>query len=675
MDGYITSKEAARKWGISDRRVQILCNEGRINGATKHGWSWAIPDSIDKPKDARNKRRKKWSDKMELTNINGNEENNINILYEKPLPSTRTGALYNAFSYPTKISPETISLFIATHTNPGDTILDTFSGSGTTGLATLLCDKPNDKMLALAKEYGLNPKWGPRKAILHEISTLGAFIADTMCNPPEPKEFEEAANDLLRQANQKVGQLWMATDEDGNQASIRYAVWSDILKCPNCGHEITFWDAVVNQQPLKIESDFKCKQCSNIVLVEDAERVLETVYDEVLDKQVTRKKRVIVRMYGQTKNKKWKRSTIKSDIETLEQVEQFSIPLSAPKKEIMWGDLHRSGYHKGISHLHHFYTKRSFITLCVLWDLIEQYPHRLRKALKMLILSYNTSHSTLMTRIVVKNGEGDFVVTSAQPGVLYMSSLPVEKNILDGVKRKIKTFKNAFGEVYGSTSNVNVVNKSSRKIQASDKSVNYIFTDPPFGDYIPYSELNQINEIWLGETTDSSEEIIISKFQNKDVNAYGRMMGDVFKEIARVLTDEGKATVVFHSAKANVWDALMNAYSEANLEVEYTSVLDKLQSSFKQTVSNVSVKGDPLILFHKCKESEIINKINCKTSDEIFDEVIKKACDSDSKDERTAQRLYSRYISRCLELGIKVSMDANTFYGRVEQFGVSSNGK
>ena len=53
-------------------------------------------------------------------------------LYQAPLPSNRSGALYNAFSYPTKISPETIAIFIACHTNIGDTVLDPFCGTFTT---------------------------------------------------------------------------------------------------------------------------------------------------------------------------------------------------------------------------------------------------------------------------------------------------------------------------------------------------------------------------------------------------------------------------------------------------------------------------------------------------------------------------------------------------------------
>ncbi len=53
MKGYITVQDAAKKWNITIRRVQALCAEGRIKGATKHASVWAIPENAKKPSDAR----------------------------------------------------------------------------------------------------------------------------------------------------------------------------------------------------------------------------------------------------------------------------------------------------------------------------------------------------------------------------------------------------------------------------------------------------------------------------------------------------------------------------------------------------------------------------------------------------------------------------------------------
>ena len=53
MIGYTTIQEISKQWGISERRVNVLCSEGRIEGAVKFGNTWAIPEKAEKPADAR----------------------------------------------------------------------------------------------------------------------------------------------------------------------------------------------------------------------------------------------------------------------------------------------------------------------------------------------------------------------------------------------------------------------------------------------------------------------------------------------------------------------------------------------------------------------------------------------------------------------------------------------
>ncbi len=53
---YMSCPEAARKWGISERRVQKLCEEKRIPGVSKIGYMWLIPKGADKPVDMRTKK-------------------------------------------------------------------------------------------------------------------------------------------------------------------------------------------------------------------------------------------------------------------------------------------------------------------------------------------------------------------------------------------------------------------------------------------------------------------------------------------------------------------------------------------------------------------------------------------------------------------------------------------
>jgi len=53
---YITAREAAAKWNISQRRVQKLCEQGRILGVLHFGTSWMIPKEAAKPADPRKER-------------------------------------------------------------------------------------------------------------------------------------------------------------------------------------------------------------------------------------------------------------------------------------------------------------------------------------------------------------------------------------------------------------------------------------------------------------------------------------------------------------------------------------------------------------------------------------------------------------------------------------------
>lgn len=56
---YMTASQAAEKWNISQRRVQVLCAQGRIEGVFKLGENWAIPENVEKPNDARIKKENK----------------------------------------------------------------------------------------------------------------------------------------------------------------------------------------------------------------------------------------------------------------------------------------------------------------------------------------------------------------------------------------------------------------------------------------------------------------------------------------------------------------------------------------------------------------------------------------------------------------------------------------
>ena len=162
------------------------------------------------------------------------ETSGLKSLYKVPLGATRSGALFNAHWYPTKISPESIALMIACHTKPGDLVFDGFGGSCTTALAGLLCSSPSDELSAAAHARGLRPIWGPRRVVVYELTGLGSFIGQTLCSQPDPARFALAATRLLEEAERRYGWMYRTVDEHGEDAIARHFIWSELLACPSC---------------------------------------------------------------------------------------------------------------------------------------------------------------------------------------------------------------------------------------------------------------------------------------------------------------------------------------------------------------------------------------------------------------------------------------------------------
>ena len=213
--------------------------------------------------------------------------------------------------------------------------------------------------------------------------------------------------------------------------------------------------------------------------------------------------------------------------------------------------------------------------------------------------------------------------------------------------------------IHGRKGRVQVYEKSSCHVALPDSSIDYVFMDPPFGGNIPYAEINFINEAWLGRYTDRTEEAIVSVDQDKSLVEYQELLTTALSEAHRILKRNGKATVVFHSASANVWNALQAAYTEGGFSVECAGVLGKTQGSFKQVTTMGAVRGDPVLLLSRSETSKKGGKENVWR---VAEELRRQASSALDPTEQTAQRLYSRLVTHYLTHHQQVPLDANSFY-------------
>ena len=215
-----------------------------------------------------------------------------------------------------------------------------------------------------------------------------------------------------------------------------------------------------------------------------------------------------------------------------------------------------------------------------------------------------------------------------------------------------------------------------------DEAIDYIFTDPPFGDNYPYAELNFLVEAWHRVLTDSEPEAIVDRSKantesQKSVSDYQELMRQCFCEYYRVLKPGRWITIVFSNSRNSVWRAIQESLGTAGFVVADVRTLDKQQLSFKQVTSS-AVKRDLVISAYKPTET-LAGRFALETSSPenawafvtehlshvpVFSSVEGVA---DVIAERTAQVLHDRMVAFHVQRQLSVPLSTAEYLGSLNQ--------
>lgn len=265
-----------------------------------------------------------------------------------------------------------------------------------------------------------------------------------------------------------------------------------------------------------------------------------------------------------------------------------------PANELMIGDKTGEPLRIGVTNAHHFYTHRTLLVLADIRAKIFSQMHSM-PALGLWFTS-TLAWTNRLNRLLASNyfGGGGGVIGQTLQGTLYISSIAVETNPLERFSLRISSVP------FTAPSNNAIVSTGSAAVtNIPSASVDYLFIDPPFGSNIMYSELNFLWESWLKVTTNSKQEVIENRTQNKSVDDYRRLMLGCFLEAYRVLKPGRWMTVEFSNTKASVWNAIQTALQEAGFVVGNVSVLEKTHKGFKAVTTTTAVKQDLVISAYK----------------------------------------------------------------------------
>lgn len=458
---------------------------------------------------------------------------------------------YDAHTYHTKVPPQGIAEILRGYLPDGGVVLDPFAGSGMTGVA--------------ACALGLD-------AVLNELSPAASFIADRFTRSCDPEQFV-AAVDAVRTEVDEVRRRLYGTicRECGKPVEILFAIWSYRVRCTECGHEFLLWNHCRRYgrtvRDHKILGEFPCPACGR----------------NIRKSRLRRTAAAPVRLgYRCCSRRQVEHPLTDDDLCRLQKMED-NPPLAAgfyPVTPLPDGVNLCQPRRHGLTTIDGFYTGRNLAAMSHLWRAI----HCVNDDALAGFLAFTF---TSLYKRVTKLSEFRFWGGSGNTANLNVPYIFNEANVFVTFERKARTILDHLDTTAGNYTGRCVVRTGSATDLRflPDNSIDFIFTDPPFGANINYSEMNFLWEAWFGVFTDALEEAIVNRRQGKTVEQYETLMTSSLRECHRVLRAGHWLVLVFMNSSREIWKSMRNAVRASGFSIEKVDLFDKRHGTFKQFVS------------------------------------------------------------------------------------------
>jgi len=598
----------------------------------------------------------------------------------------KTHPIYTAHPYHSKIPHLATMPCILHYTTPGDIVLDGFSGSGMTGVAAQLCGQPEPIFKSELEEEWKKadfqtPKWGGRYPILIDLSPIATFIAYNLNFEISDSDFSKAAEIFFYKIDKELEWIYETIHSDGiKKGRINYVVWSEVFICPNCVGDIVFIEQAYNPKTNKFEKIFECPSCQSTLMTKNCEHKIKIEFDKSVGKTIKKVTYLPVEIeYMLPGDKtKYRKKPDDKDMETLYRLENVQPKDWYPTDKLLIGKMRDSNHlsERGITHYHHFYLPHALYALSAIWRITEKISNvRVRAFLKFMVDSCFMSMS-------LANSYRPAGYSQTSQYIKGMYYIPPNNSALSPwyiLKGKFKRLQKMLNKSQLPIGNNAIISTSSvLNIPIPNDSIDYIYTDPPFGDAIKYGDLNLLIEAWHRLHTRLENEILWDKLKNKSLSIYSRLMHSAFKEYFRVLKPGRWMTVVFHNSKNLVWTAIQEAIGNAGFVVADVRTLDRQQGSFNQVTSAGAVKHDLVISAYKPNSGlESQFDLVSGTEKSVWDFirmhlkqlpvfVKNKSGRVEVIVERQNFLLYDRMIAFHVQRGITVPLSASEFYQGLE---------
>ena len=594
----------------------------------------------------------------------------------------KTDSLYKAHSYHTKVPHLAIVPSILHYTEPGDLVLDGFCGSGMTGVAAQWCGSaPEPYRQALEERWDNDgwgkPKWGARRVLLGDLSPAATFIAANYNIPFSVAAFAQAARRLLDGVEEELGWMYETLHTDGKtKGCINYTVWSEVFICPECAEEIVFVEEALDRETKRTLSDFPCPNCAVELNKDRLQRCFETVTDPLRGVPWKRiRMRPVLINYSVGKGR-FEKEPDQRDTALLRRIQDLDGDTAIPGSPFPIDQMYHGSRlaPKGFTHVHQMFLPRAAQALAQMWRTAVAEPDERTRGILIFFVEQAIWGMSILARYVPSHYSQ---VNQHLTGVYYIASQIAEVSpwyILEG---KLNRLTKAFQPMPSASGTAAVSTVDCARLGIPDGSVDYVFTDPPFGANIGYADLNFLVESWHRVHTRTSQEAVIDGPKGKQLLDYQRLMQRCFGEYVRVLKPGRWMTLVFHNSRNAVWNAIQEALQAAGFVVADVRTLDKRQGSYRQ-VTSTAVKQDLVISAYKPNGGlEQRFKLAAGTQEGVWDFVrthlrqlpvfVSKHGTAEAIAERQPFLLFDRMVAFHVQRGVTVPLSAAEFYEGLAQ--------
>jgi DNA modification methylase len=621
---------------------------------------------------------KQWEEEKKQLQLEGKRKADFEVKepYAYGINQGKNSAIYNAHTYHTKVPHEVIMRYILHYTQPGDIVLDGFAGTGMTGVASSACELSSPLTKSeieadFASNHLNKPQWGIRHSVCGDLSPLCFHISSNYNSTITPRALQDCVNDIIDKLIGRFGHFYEIPVLVGNKeikAHVNYFVWSEIVACKNCGQELNVHDLSFDYTTKTLYKSLVCPKCGTSQQRTEASSIEETIYDEVASQPLSQLKYECCLLNYSIP--KFGRGFSRA-IPTPDYPEYKGF---VPTDSLGDGDKYSDPKRVGANTINQLYYKRTKYVLAYLYDLIHnEYSHLIKPL--MFIFTSMLPKLTRMNRYMPQHGSRALVGPMAN--TLYIPPQCVENNPIDQFEYQAKKVIRALEECKQGCA-VQICSATNSSIE--NQSIDYVFTDPPFGSNIMYSELNVVSESWLKVFTNNNEEAISNKTQHKGLPEYQEIMTRCFREYYRVLKPGHWMTVEFSNTSASFWNSLQYSITNAGFIISAITDLNKERGGLHAMLGPTAVKQDLAISCYKPSERVINSMSGASNSIEtVWDFIdehlqhlpihIESGNATTSIVERNHKILYDRLISYYVQHGYSIPMDSVVFQkGLKERF-------